>query len=194
MPPFVVTKVSTRPARTRSPARSTRRSSRSSASSPAFRLLPDRGRQRRPELARSLRDLRAGRRVHEARREVDHRREPRHGDSQRPEDHKRQGRCSQRPRGRRRLARAYSASPRGPGCAGRSGACSRLGSFRGRCPLEGSLGRIYGNLTPPCSSNVDPLWFTVTSRGIIPFGSAAEPASPERLASGLEKLHTVDVR
>jgi hypothetical protein len=46
--------------------------------------------------------------------------ELRHGDTQRAEDHKRQGRCSHRPHGRRRLARAYFRVAKRPGCSGPS--------------------------------------------------------------------------
>ena len=74
-------------------------------------------------------DARAGRRVHEARHEVDQRRELHLGDSERAEDHQRQGRCSQRPRPRRRLARPYSASPRGPAQPGLS--CTLAQSLNG---------------------------------------------------------------
>ena len=118
MPPFVVTKVSTWPARTRSPARSTRARP-SAPQAPRFRrLLPDRGRQRRPQLARSLRDVRAGRRVQQGRREVDHRRELQHGDPERSEDHERQGRCSQQRRRRRRVAPRTRHQREGPAAPG----------------------------------------------------------------------------
>ena len=58
-------------------------------------LLPDRGRQRHPQLARSLRDLRAGRGVLEGRRRLGPRRELERAAAERAQDHDRQGRRSQ---------------------------------------------------------------------------------------------------
>ena len=83
----------------------------------------------------------------EARREVDHRREPQHGDSQRPEDHERQGRCSQRPHGRRRLARAYFAPRRGPGRAGPSSAVPLAWASVRECPPERANGQALMRAT-----------------------------------------------
>jgi hypothetical protein len=80
-----------------------------------LRLLPDRGRQPRGQLVRSLRDPRAGRRVDDARHEVDRRRELQFGDSEPAEDHERQGRRAERARPGPRLARPYFASSGGPG-------------------------------------------------------------------------------